>query len=62
MKQNWWGKTKVYGQAIVFGDYKSPNCFKMEISNIPLGEDYRIKIVSHCNISKGKVSNYNRVK
>ncbi len=54
VKQKWWGETKVYGQAIVFGDYKSGNCFIVEISNIPLGEEYRIKIDSKCNIAKGK--------
>jgi hypothetical protein len=54
VKQNWWGKTKVYGQAVIYGDYKSPNCFNRTITNIPYGEDYRIKIVGHCNISRGK--------
>lgn len=54
VKQNWWGGTQVYGQAVVYGNYKNPNFFKKEISNIPIGEDYRIKVVSHCNISKGK--------
>ena len=27
VKQKWWGETKVYGQAIVYGDYKNGNCF-----------------------------------
>lgn len=54
VKQNWWGKTKVYGQAVIYGDYKSPNCFNMAITNIPYGEDYRIKVVNYYNISRGK--------
>lgn len=54
VKQNWWGRTKVYGQVIIYGNYKYPTFFKKEIPNIPNGEDYRIKIVSHCNISKGQ--------
>lgn len=54
VKQKWWGKTKVYGQAVIYGDYKSPNGFHMAITNIPYGEDYRIKVVSNGNISRGK--------
>lgn len=54
IKQNWWGQTKVYGQSVVYGNYKKPNEFKIEISNIPSGTNYQIKIVSHWNMSRGK--------
>ena len=55
VKQNWWGKTKVYGQAVIYGDYKSPNCFKIgRLQIFHTGRIYRIKIVGHCNISRGK--------
>ncbi|WP_152534693.1 hypothetical protein [Bacillus cihuensis] len=55
VEQNWWGKTKVYGQVVVYGDYKSPNCFNIAFTNIPYGEEYRIEVLSNCNISRGKI-------
>lgn len=55
VKQNWWGQTTVYGQADLCGNFIQPNHFILEYPNIPIGKDYRIKIMSpHCNLSRGK--------
>ena len=54
VKQNWWGKTAVYGQSVISGNYESPNGFKVVITNIPNGENYRIQVDSKCNMSRGK--------
>lgn len=54
VKQKWWGETKVYGQAVVYGDYKSPTCYHIAITNIPNGENYRIEVSHSYNISRGK--------
>ena len=54
VKQNWWGKTEVYGQTGISGNYESPNCFKVVIINIPNGENYKIQVDSKYNMSRGK--------
>jgi hypothetical protein len=53
-KMNWWGKRKVYAQAVVYGDYKVSKSFEIILENIPVGESYQIEVYNGFNMSFGE--------
>ena len=53
-KMNWWGKRKVYGQAVVYGDYKGSKSFEIIFENIPVGDNYQMEIYNGFNMSFGE--------